>query len=91
MENAKIRRITIQQALSNAEFRRGFEDIAQGKGWCESWERNEQWHYERGRMFATWLTTKGHDLKSFPLKSGRWATRAAIDSYRTARLENAVF
>ncbi len=81
MANASVRTVTMQQALSNAAFRAGFDDVAKRKGWNERWNRIEQWNYERGRMFAAWLNTQGLNPATFPLKSGRWASKATISHY----------
>lgn len=91
MANASVHTVTMQQALSNAAFSAGFKDVAQSKGWNERWNRVEQWNYERGRMFAVWLTTKGMYPATFPLKNRRWASRATIAYYQQALSEKAVF
>jgi len=91
MGNTKVVPITDQQALGNAEFAAGFRDVAKSKGWNERRNPVEQWNYERGRMFAVWLTTQGLNPASFPLKSGRWASKATINYYRLALSEKAVF
>lgn len=91
MSNAPIRSVTYQQALSNEAFKAGFLDVAKANGWHERWNKVEQWNYERGRMFATWLKTKGLDPSEFPLKRGRWATDTTINKYRAARAEGSVW
>jgi hypothetical protein len=91
MKNAAVKRITIQQALSGAAFRDGFSDYSNRKGWNEKPGRADQWNYERGRMLAAWLETKGVNPASYPLKRGRWATRAAMDAYRSALREGSIF
>lgn len=91
MLNAKVRAVTLQQALSNEAFKSGFMDIAKANGWHERWDRVEQWNYERGRMFATWLKTQGLDPVVFPLKRGRWATKTTKDYFLKARRDNSIF
>ncbi len=91
MKNAKVHSVTYQQALGNAAFSAGFKDVAQSNGWNERLELAEQWNYERGRMFAAWLATKGMNPATFPLKSGRWASKIAIDYFKLASSESAVF
>ncbi len=91
MANAKLCKVTNQQALGNADFTAGFRDIAKAKGWNERRNPVAQWNYERGRMFAVWLTTQGLNPVTFPLKSGRWASKATISYYRLALSEKSVF
>lgn len=91
MANASVHTVTLQQALGNAAFSAGFKDVAQSKGWNERFNRVEQWNYERGRLFAVWLETKGMHPATFPLKNGRWASKAAIAYYMQALSEKAVF
>lgn len=91
MANVNINKVTFQKALGNAAFSAGFKDVAQSKGWNERFTRLEQWNYERGRMFAVWLKTQGFNPATFPLKSGRWASKDAIYFYRQALSEKAVF
>lgn len=91
MKNAMVKTVTYQQALSNEAFKAGFMDVAKSKGWRERWHRVEQWNYERGRMFATWLKTQGLDPAEFPLKRGRWVTETTIHKYRQASADGAVF
>lgn len=91
MTNAQVETVTYQKALSNTAFRLGFTDWAHSKGWNEKWGRKEQWNYERGRLFALWLSMRGIDPRKFKLKSGRWASRETIHYYRIASSEGAVF
>jgi hypothetical protein len=91
MGNANTKAISVQAALSNAPFKLGFTDYAMGKGWHEKKRPADQWNYERGRMFAAWLTGQGIDPVSFPLKSGRWASRETIRHYFAARQDGSCF
>ncbi len=91
MKNASTKTITLQKALSVAAFKDGFTDFAKRKGWNEKRNPTDQWNYERGRMFAAWLETRGITLDSYPLKAGRWASRTTINHYNAARSEGSIF
>lgn len=77
--------------MGRADFITGMRDAAAGNPIRDHWEDrtragagNEQWSYERGRMFYVWLKTKG--MHETPIKQGRtvldWAKREFMAAYR---------
>jgi len=90
MRNHKTRKTTIKQVMSSAAFLKGFYDFRDKNGWHEPREWLDQWRYERGRMFAAFLSSCGINLYQYPLKAGRWATDGAVKRYAAAQKEGAV-
>jgi hypothetical protein len=87
----KTKRCTISSVMGTADFLAGMRDAASGKPILDQWESrttksvaNEQWSYERGRLFYFWL--KGKGLECRPIKEGRkvllWAQHEFSEAYR---------
>jgi hypothetical protein len=73
--------VKVSTVLNSKEFTMGVYDAALGEPFDKSYESmtiNQQWFYERGRLFA--LVCPG-----IGLKEGRTVTQAAIAAYSAAR------
>jgi hypothetical protein len=82
MKQIKTRRVKLTTIMGRADFLMGMKDAAQGKPVRNHWDNrtrsgliNEQWSYERGRLFFFWL--KGNGLSDMQIKNGRTVTYAA--------------
>jgi hypothetical protein len=67
-KQASTRRVTTLSILSDAEFRRGFEEARLGKPFDPN---NNDWDYERGRLFARIAPLDMPLWIDLPLVSGR--------------------
>lgn len=91
MSNAKTKTVTLRGIMSSKAFLQGFTDVVRSNGWnYPEHDEQSQWRYERGRMFAVWLTTQGVNLSQYRLKAGRWVTSHAMNHYKAAKQSKAV-
>jgi hypothetical protein len=90
MRNIETRTTTIKAIMSSKPFLDGFCDVMRDRGWNEPKDDKEQWRYERGRLFASWLKSQGVPLAQYPLKQGRWVTNTTVQHYKAARQQKAV-
>jgi hypothetical protein len=91
----KTRRVKLSTIMGRADFLMGMKDAAQGKPIRDHWDNrtrsgvtNEQWSYERGRLFFFWL--KGNGLSDLKIKDGRTVTYAAQVQYAEACMAGAI-
>ena len=82
MKQIKTRRVKLSTIMGRADFLMGMKDASQGKPVRDHWDNrtragviNEQWSYERGRLFFFWL--KGCGLSDMKIKNGRSVTYEA--------------
>ena len=53
MSNAKTRRVTLRSIITNAAFRKGYEEAKKGLPLAaDGFDYKSVWQYERGRQFA---------------------------------------
>lgn len=91
MSNSKRKKCTIQNVMGTADFLHGMRDAAQGKPTKDHWVArtqkgviNEQWCYERGRLFWFWLAGQGKT--DMQIKIGRTVTyEAQLEFYEAYR------
>ena len=89
MKQVKTRRVKLSTIMGRADFLMGMKDASQGKPVRDHWDNrtragviNEQWSYERGRLFFFWL--KGCGLSDMKIKNGRSVTYEAQVQYAEA-------
>ena len=94
-KQVKTRRVTISSVMGRADFLSGIRDAASGKPISDQWESrtqkgviNEQWTYERGRLFYFWL--KGKGLEAQKMKDGRRVLSWAQQEFSQAWKEKAI-
>ena len=82
MAQVKTRRVKLSTIMGRADFLMGMKDASQGNPVRDHWDNrtragvtNEQWSYERGRLFFFWL--KGRGLSDMKIKNGRSVTYEA--------------
>lgn len=93
--NSKRKVTTVTAIMGSADFLMGMKDAEQGKPIRDHWENrtrkgviNEQWIYERGRMFFHWLKSRGLDGQK--IKEGRRVLYWAQDEFMIAYREKAI-
>lgn len=90
MAQATTRTVKIKSILGSHCFTRGTKDYLAGKGFdkdYDQWDGNDQWCYERGRLFAA--ATGG----SVPVKGGQGNKRVtyqAVNTFVALRKANAI-
>jgi hypothetical protein len=80
---------SLRMIMSSAPFLHGFQDVINGR-WTDVREELAQWRYERGRMFAVWLRSKGQQIDRLKLKQGRWIRQEFINAYVMAKKEGSI-
>lgn len=86
-QQVKTVNCTYRSILRTKYFKLGVEDATKGRGWnndYDYWDINDQWGYERGRLFG--LFTKG----KIPVKNGRAVNFDAIKYYVDGSLEKVI-
>jgi hypothetical protein len=89
MSNSKKKNVTIQNVMGTADFLHGIRDAQQGKPVKDQWDArtqkgvaNEQWSYERGRLFWFWIVSQGKT--DMQIKQGRTVTYEAQREFSEA-------
>ena len=80
MAQATTHSITVRTIIGSVAFRTGVADFLEGRP-CDvdKYRRNDQWRYERGRMYAAAATGRGMPVR--PNRVGRHVNRAAERDY----------
>ena len=98
MSQIGTRSVTLNSVARSPAFREGFNDYMNGKPpqFDRDWERDRRksptdkaWAYERGRIFAAWISSKGmrkDDLGPwFINKRLSWSVLSAVSDAARAR------
>ena len=77
MAQASTRSVTVRSIIGSAAFRTGVADFLDGRP-CDvdKYRRNDQWRYERGRLYAAAATGRGLPVR--PNRIGRQIGRAHV-------------
>lgn len=96
MKNATTKKVTISSIIARADFRDGMADYYAGRPIKDHWESTDrfhtgkrQWDYERGRLYACYLTTIGR--AGMKIKDARRVTQEAVDMFKAARTAGFIF
>lgn len=95
MKQVKTRLVKLSTIMGRADFLMGMKDAELGLPIRDHWDTrtragvtNEQWSYERGRLFYFWL--KGNGLSRLQIKEGRRVTYAAQSQFSEAMRAGAI-
>ena len=86
MAQVNTRTVNLKTIMGRAAFQRGYTEAMCGTSFAkdyDDWHANEQWSYERGRLFF-------FGAGKVRLKQGRGVSSQAIEAYKALRNEKTI-
>lgn len=82
-QGLKTKIVTVEYVVSSAHFKKGFEDKKHNRPFDDSYRNsNDQWLYERGRLFAC--------VYDGPIENGRYINSDAVRAYKKAQVASEI-